>query len=336
MIIIHKKKVCVECNIAKDAVSSFSKNRNVCKECYCWRSYEYIRTHHGFLVKLLHAAKSNSKKRKGVAAEYSITIQNLYDQWDIQNGLCYYSYLPMITKPNHDWQCSLERKDPNKGYVPDNIVLCCLEFQHRCQWTYDKVNELINNLAIANETTIIDFNFTRKSRTKFKTSYVMIEGVQHITCNKCNLTQPATNFNKNKAADCKSCITKEDKARKTNPRAAMLSLLKDARNNTKKSNNSYDFNIDFEYLFELYHSQTGLCAYSGIPMVFDQCTEKNWTISLERIDVLKGYIKGNVCLVCIEFNTFDNTLRSKTIVQGSSGWNKEKFELFKISIFVHT
>jgi heme/copper-type cytochrome/quinol oxidase subunit 2 len=52
--------------------------------------------------------------------------------------------------------------------------------------------------------------------------------------------------------------------------------------------------------------------------------------SLERIDVYNGYIEGNVCLVCLEFNTTDNTIKYKNIDENleNSGWTKEKFNLF--------
>ena len=59
-------------------------------------------------------------------------------------------------------------------------------------------------------------------------------------------------------------------------------------------------NIDKDYLCEIIRKQRGRCCLSGIALVFAQKSE--WQASLERIDESKGYVKGNVALICNEFN----------------------------------
>ncbi len=57
-----------------------------------------------------------------------------------------------------------------------------------------------------------------------------------------------------------------------------------------------DVQIDYDYLWGLYEQQAGLCALSGLQMVHkfnDLCS-----ISIDRIDSDKGYVPGNVQLVC--------------------------------------
>lgn len=54
--------------------------------------------------------------------------------------------------------------------------------------------------------------------------------------------------------------------------------------------------IDLDFLLSLYADQRGLCALSGLPMSHefnDLCS-----ISVDRVDSTKGYIPGNVQLVC--------------------------------------
>ena len=67
---------------------------------------------------------------------------------------------------------------------------------------------------------------------------------------------------------------------------------------------SLDVDIDYEYLINLYKEQKGLCAISQMPMVH------HWgdpsTISIDRIDSNKGYLKGNVHLVCQWINIAKN------------------------------
>lgn len=52
---------------------------------------------------------------------------------------------------------------------------------------------------------------------------------------------------------------------------------------------------------ELYNKQNGKCHYSHVELVFKQ--KCNWQCSLERINPLLGYIKSNVALIALEFNT---------------------------------
>ena len=97
------------------------------------------------------------------------------------------------------------------------------------------------------------------------------------------------------------------------------------RNN--KGHDHQEPEFELEDMIELFNSQNGLCAYSGIPLKFGSCKDNWWVCSPERLDTTKGYIKGNVCLICHEFNTY---------VQGgceeSSGWNKEKIETLKLAL----
>lgn len=56
------------------------------------------------------------------------------------------------------------------------------------------------------------------------------------------------------------------------------------------------YDIDLDYLMGLFSSQRGLCIISGLPMSHefnDLCS-----ISIDRVDSTRGYIPGNVQLVC--------------------------------------
>lgn len=55
-------------------------------------------------------------------------------------------------------------------------------------------------------------------------------------------------------------------------------------------------------LKQLYEKQKGRCFYSGILMRQEQ--HVSWKASPERLNTEKGYVDGNVVLVCIEFNGF--------------------------------
>jgi hypothetical protein len=71
--------------------------------------------------------KSNCKKN---GIEFNLDEKFLLDLWNSQNGICYYSSLPMKAegkiKGFQGWQTpSLDRKTPSLGYVKGNVVWCC-------------------------------------------------------------------------------------------------------------------------------------------------------------------------------------------------------------------
>ena len=69
---------------------------------------------------LLH----DSKHRK---IEHTLTINDINEMLEKQNGLCYWFKIPLIpsNKHKHPQQPSLDRLDRHKGYTKDNVVLCC-------------------------------------------------------------------------------------------------------------------------------------------------------------------------------------------------------------------
>jgi len=75
----------------------------------------------------LRKAKMHSKQTN---KEFSLTLQDLKNQWEKQNGLCVCTNvklkLPLYNNtPSLTEQASLDRIDSSKGYVPDNIQFVC-------------------------------------------------------------------------------------------------------------------------------------------------------------------------------------------------------------------
>ena len=85
----------------------------------------------------LRSLLRNARKRKDKFD--NLTIEMLYDFWKKQNGLCYYSGIPMVIGRKKDWQVSLERLDPNGKYNEHNCALVCLEFNGVKQMSIQKV-----------------------------------------------------------------------------------------------------------------------------------------------------------------------------------------------------
>ena len=168
IVISEEKKTCNTCNVLQ-SISNYHKGTNKCKDCSHTSATEYLNTFKGFMNKLYRSAKGTAKNRtnKGriEAGEFTITEDDIVDQWNAQNGLCYYSKMQMFTHTHHDWQCSLERKDTTKGYIKENIALVCLEFNCGVQWSHEKVERIFKLISqnTLYEYKPIDFTYIRKT-----------------------------------------------------------------------------------------------------------------------------------------------------------------------------
>lgn len=83
----------------------------------------------------------------------------------------------------------------------------------------------------------------------------------------------------------------------------LTNLITTSRYRCKKS--GLEHTIDTKYLNDLYVSQKGLCAISGKEMIIrgkNCAADSPYSISLDRIDSDKGYVHGNVWLVCTGIN----------------------------------
>lgn len=139
-IFISMDKQCSKCGKIKSATDFYETQRGVkCKECILNVTRDYKRKKRldpehrkkeGILQKerrvrlwqntLIH----DSKHRK---IENTLTVNDINELMEKQNGLCYWFKIPLIpsNQKKHPQQPSLDRLDINKGYTKDNVVLCC-------------------------------------------------------------------------------------------------------------------------------------------------------------------------------------------------------------------
>lgn len=297
---------------------------------------------HGALSVLYYTAQTSSKIRqeRGRKCEFDITQNDIRHLWDSQDGKCYYSGIPMNYDRN-DWRVSLERTDTQQGYTKKNIVLCCLEFNSRVQWSKFKVYEMLSILDSNIKENYVDFELPlkeHKKRGKVKNTKKEIEGIMHCMCNHCKGFKPLTEFYTHPDQGCKECCNIRRKLYSATPRGALTNLLRNSKLATRiraqKSNGNKDttYDLNFQFLVELYNKQKGLCAYSGLPLQFGSSLDKNWVASLERKNTFKGYTTDNVCLICAEFNTNDQSVKLNNPKLGNGGWTADKFLVFYNSI----
>ena len=63
------------------------------------------------------------------------------------------------------------------------------------------------------------------------------------------------------------------------------------------------------YAIALFHAQRGCCFHSGFRMSLAEDKSDPWRVLLERLDVTRPHIRGNVVLVATEFNATDHGAR---------------------------
>lgn len=124
-----------------------------CKKCRKQIDHDTVEnTLRGRALVCLTQSKLRSAKRKKDAVEHTLTFDDILDIYEQQGGRCYYSKVPLSFSGN--FQMSLERLDPTKGYTRENSVLIILgvnagdwsnvkheddERDERSGWTRDKL-----------------------------------------------------------------------------------------------------------------------------------------------------------------------------------------------------
>jgi hypothetical protein len=135
------------------------------------------------------------------------------------------------------------------------------------------------------------------------------EGFICNTCNKYFDTKTNKSSNVNKCKQCKSMENDENLEKIFKHKIRNCILISE-----KRSGNRANMNLEIEYLRQLYEEQNGRCYISNVKMSLQ--AHSDFKMSIERIDETEGYVKGNVKLICLEFQN------------GQRQWTPTKFQDF--------
>lgn len=342
--IIYKK--CTKCGEEKPMTYEYFRKdnstktgyRSYCKECDKIRCMKYRDTFTGFMNIIVGRIKVLSK-RKNTVIENNIKLNDLINQWKIQNGRCYISGLEMNTKHYTNFQASIIRKDEDKGYIVGNIAFCCLEFNHQCKLNKQQLFNMIKLSEEPDDKDIIERinnarNYVKKPYKKYKhESYTNDDGDLMRKCVHCNEYKLSDEFYiKALGQGCYNCrriniINKYN----NNIRLHIKNVYNRAKYSItlKNKDRMLEFDITEDYMLDLLEKQRGRCAYTNIKMNYGRIGDMSFICSMERIDPLKGYIQGNVMFICYELNVIDNTSRKQYDFGngGHHGWDKEKIKI---------
>lgn len=128
---------CAHCKNLLPA-SKFSGGNALCRGCY--NSYQNERHASNPYIKLTtlrSTARGNAiahGKSSGTPIPFNITKEHLHRLWDEQKGRCYYTGVPLTYASDRaDTAISIDRTDPEKGYVEGNVVLASWGFNRMKQ-----------------------------------------------------------------------------------------------------------------------------------------------------------------------------------------------------------
>jgi hypothetical protein len=93
--------------------------------------------------------------------------------------------------------------------------------------------------------------------------------------------------------------------------------------NPKRSKENSKFTLTVDDILQKIIDQKGRCAYSSIPLVYER--NADYRASIERINSRLGYTNENTVLICLEFNSTDQSSVHERAT-GSGQWSKAKFE----------
>lgn len=114
-------RMCSKCGVRPER----RKNAYICSQCHNAYMTEYLTKlrQSGDTRFRLKSILTNARRRK----ECSLSVQNLMDLWEQQEGRCAYCNVEMTTSAGgrEPTTVSLDRVDPSLPYYIENVVLAC-------------------------------------------------------------------------------------------------------------------------------------------------------------------------------------------------------------------
>jgi hypothetical protein len=279
-----------------------------------------------FVTKMVQTCRGNDKKND---RECTLTEADVKEMYEEQGGKCHATFVPIFLKQG-EWQASVDRiVGGSNGHSRDNVQLSCLEANNQKHWTRELTRELIAKSsekfgeydAVADE--LLAKYMQGSSGKRKKWPVILRDGASFVYCHKCSTEKPLSEFRKELSNGCKACQSRKGVEYNNTWRGVFKTLLNHSSGKTKHRNDkgrNHLYDIDIEYVAELFVEQEGRCFYSRAPLM----REGPFKVSLERTDITKGYVKGNVVLICTMLNATD--------CSGETGWSRSKF-LFMVKEF---
>lgn len=165
----------------------------------------------------------------------------------------------------------------------------------------------------------IEFEIVRAKSNTLKLRMLSAEERLCYKCRKNKCYVPNHGRNNSICHECLCEKRKNNRRRefKQNPLDSRLTeLSRTIKLRSKKK--GFETDVDKDYLYDLWHSQNGMCAYSGLEMTASAIVgdSRNPTaISVDRIDSSRGYTRDNIVLTCWKVNAAKSDLSLNEFVE---------------------
>eukprot|EP01083_Nonionella_stella_P051733 137369_1 len=266
---IHEQwHLCGMCNVRKPILDfdrhptckiGFDISR--CKPCRKETSYKWRCTQNGYFATLVHSAKWNQAtrySRKGLnPPKFQLTKEYLQEMYYKQNGKGFYSHIPMKLMPLSHWQLSLERLNPEKDYVPGNVVLEAYEFNTPCQWTLEKILDIPSLIRAQKNITFDDLNAAKNPlRKPYRTRRKQLVYNDNCYCHDCNQWKSIDAFIPSRLTICHLCRSRETMRYQNTFRGHILHMLSGARRRSRVRRSTVndtrnEFNLTSHAVFDM-------------------------------------------------------------------------------------
>lgn len=126
-------------------------------------------------------------------------------------------------------------------------------------------------------------------------------------CSTCGIVKSLDEFPTRGRQQCKACKSLGNKIRCNSSLSGFLQSRLTALKQRHKQKKYEGTPVSLEYLLALYEKQGGICAISNLPM-HTTTDQSDLAVSADRVDISKGYVEGNIRLVCARINIMRGVL----------------------------
>lgn len=124
------KKICAKCkrdlSVKEYNSTKAGHARSACRRCENAQRTARSSSSPSAYLKILFSKLKHARAKEAEPLEWTVELEQLSVLWEKQEGKCALSgvFLTWQTgEGQQDFNMSIDRKDPNKGYVPENIQL---------------------------------------------------------------------------------------------------------------------------------------------------------------------------------------------------------------------
>ena len=134
--------------------------QNCCKDCLNTKNQERTKRYREDPHQFISARFTSYRNRaKNDNCSFNLTPEYLIEQWDTQKGQCFYTarsidfkFISESGKHPHNWTPSLDRLDPNLGYIKGNVVWCAYAINRmKNDFTYEEFVSMCRHIVLTRE-----------------------------------------------------------------------------------------------------------------------------------------------------------------------------------------